>query len=260
MSATPYLMDRERPVALSSTAATASCASAESIHVDGVDPEDGLIAAEQEPRAAFQQKLREIQEDPEVRSLARRRAGDPTLAEDALQEAYCAVAWVKRPELIEDLRRYFCRVLINEVKHLRSQSRPALVEDFESLAEAHQDEVGCLPARPPVDETVCTSMVRRAWLERFSAQQAHLAACVPGRSSHPQRYRSVIVVTAWLVLFAILSGDVSDADSDEALRTAYPEWFAEEGSTPDNLYQRFSRARTDVRALLKIVIKRDELR
>lgn len=210
-----------------------------------------------EQRVAFQQTLQEIREDPEVRSLARRRAGDPTLAEDALQEAYCAVAEVKRPELIEDLRRYFCRVLISKVNHLRGQLQATLVKDFESLVEAHQNGVGPQPALPPpVDETV----VRQAWLDRVYARQTDLAARVPGRSSRPDRYRSVIAATARQVLCAILGGDVSDADTDEALRTAYPEWFAEAGSTPDNLYQRFSRARSDVRAVLKIVISQDELR
>jgi hypothetical protein len=208
-------------------------------------------------RAAFLQKLQEIREDPEVRNIARRRAGDPTLAEDALQEAYCAVAKVNRPELIEDLRRYFCRVLINKVKHLRGELRAALVEDFESLIEAHQDAPGPQPVLPPpVDQAV----TRQAWLDRVYARQTDLAARVPGRSSDPDRYRSVIAVIAGQVLCAILTGAVSDADTDEALRAAYPEWFAEDGIRTHNLYQRFSRARRDVRALLKFVISRDELR
>jgi DNA-directed RNA polymerase specialized sigma24 family protein len=212
-------------------------------------------------RAAFQQKLAEIREDPEVRSLARRHARDPALAEDALQEAYWAVARMKRPEMIKDLRRYFCRVLINEVKHLRGQSRAALVEDFESLVEAHQDRAGCQPIpSPSVEDAAGTSILRRTWLERISAQQADLEAQVPGRSPRPDRYRSVIVAVAGRVFCTILSGDVSNADSDEALRAAYPDWFTEEGSTPDNHHQRFSRARADVRAVLKIVITRDELR
>jgi hypothetical protein len=103
-------------------------------------------------------------------------------------------------------------------------------------------------------------MLRQTWLERISAQHADLEAEVAGRSRRPDRYRSVVVAIAGQVLCAVLSGDVSDADFDESLRTAYPEWFAEEGAEPDNLYQRFSRARADVRAVLKIIISRDELR
>jgi hypothetical protein len=213
-----------------------------------------------EGRAAFQQQLLEIHEDPEIRSLAHRRAGDPYLAWDALQGAYCAIARLKHPERIEDLRRYFCRVLINEVNHLRGQLRATLVEDFESLAEAHQGEVGSLPAPPPVDETVSTSVVGEAWLERLSAQRAELAAQVPGRSDHHDRYRRVIIATAVQLLRSIFEQNVSEADSDDALRAAYPEWFAAEGATTSNLYQRLSRARADVRAVLKIVIKLDELR
>ena len=68
------------------------------------------------------------------------------------------------------------------------------------------------------------------------------------------------MATAVQLLRAVFDQDVSEADSDEALRAAYPEWFAAEGATPGNLYQRLSRARADVRAVLKIAIKRDELR
>ena len=93
-------------------------------------------------RTGFQQELLAIREDPKVRSLALRRAGDPELAEDALQEAYCAVAGLKNPQRIEDLRAYFCRVLINEVYHLRGQLRATLVEDFESLVEVRQGDRG----------------------------------------------------------------------------------------------------------------------
>jgi DNA-directed RNA polymerase specialized sigma24 family protein len=209
-------------------------------------------------RAALHEKLREIQQDPEIISLARRRAGALDLADDALQEAYWAVARVKDPEGIEDLRAYFCRTLINQVKHLRDQFRATLAEDFQSLAEAHQGEVDC-PAPPLVEETAGTLMVGQAWLERFSEQRAELEVRIPGRSSDPDLYRRVIIAVALQVLCAILNGHVSEADWDWSLRGAYSEWFAEEGCSPDNLYQRFSRGRADVRALLKIVINRDEL-
>ena len=165
----------------------------------------------------------------------------------------------QHPERIEDLRRYFCRVLINEVNHLRGQLRATLVEDFESLAEAHQGEVGCPPAPLPVEETVSMSLACEAWLERLCARRAELMPQVPGRSEDHDRYRGVIIAIAVQVLRSVFAADVSEADSDEALRAAYPEWFAAEGATTGNLYQRLSRARADVRAVLKLVIDRDEL-
>lgn len=111
--------------------------------------------------------------------------GSSDLAKRALHEAYWAVARVKNPDEIADLWAYFCGAVSNEVKHLCGEFRATLVEDCDSLAEAHQDEVGCHPTLP-----------RR---------------------------------------------------------------FAEEGTKSDNLYQRFSRAHTHVKALLKIVASRDEL-
>ena len=95
----------------------------------------------------------------------------------AIREAYCAVAGVENPERIKDLRAYFCRVLINEVYHLRGQLRATLVQDCESLAGVRPGDGGCSPVSPrPFDETVGTRLVAQTWLERFAAQREGLRA------------------------------------------------------------------------------------
>ena len=216
-----------------------------------INPPDG--------RPDFHRELLAIRNDPEVRSLARRRAGAPDLAEDALQEAYCAVAGVKNPERIKDLRAYFCRVLINKVYDLRGQLGATTVEDFEALANTRPYVVG--PARPrSVDEVVGTELLAHTCLQRFATQRDDLGRAVADRSPDPDRYRDVIVTVAERVLYAILAGDVSQADVNDALRAAYPEWFGEKGGADNNAHQRFSRARADVRDLLKAIVNPDELR
>lgn len=208
----------------------------------------------------FQQQLLAVRRDPEVKRLALRCAGVLDLAEDALDEAYCAVARVRNPQQIKDLQAYFCRALINAVNHLRYQLGATLIEDFERVAGTRRDEAdGNLAPPRPFDETVSLHLLAQTWLGRFAARRTDLRKAVPGRSPDPDRYRDLIVTVAARVLRAIVTEDVSDADSNQALRAVYPEWFAEDGCEANNAHQRFSRARTDVRDLLKTIIDRDDL-
>lgn len=212
-------------------------------------------------RPDFQQELLAIRKDPEVRKLARRKAGDQELAEDALQTAFCAVASVANPTAIRDLRAYFCRVLIHEVYRLRGQLGATLMEDFTRVADARQGwSGGNLPARRPVAETVSTRLLAEAWMEPFVTRRRELANRVPGRSPDRHRYREVIVDVAGRVLCRIITEEISDADYNAALSTAYPEWFDQPGSAENNRHQRFRRAREDIRALLRTIVNPDDLR
>ncbi len=205
---------------------------------------------------AFPPELLGIWADPEVRRLAARRAGDPDLAQDALLQAVCAVAQVGDLRRINDLKAYFCRVLINEVYHLRGQLAAARVCDPAALAEMSDARM----SGPPSDEAaVVTRLMARTWLERFRAQRDHLRASVPGRSGQPSRYRDLIVAVAEHVLRAAFHGGVSQADSNEALQASFPEWFGQPGAAENTCHKHLSRARRDVQALLQDVVNRDEL-
>jgi DNA-directed RNA polymerase specialized sigma24 family protein len=210
-------------------------------------------------RSEFLRQLLEIQQDPLVRGLARREAGSLDLAEDALQEAFYAVAKVPHPEQIEIPRAYFCRVLVREAHRLRGQLRAYPVDDVAVLADVRQNVLVNAAPAPSVDETVSWRLRARAWLERFAAQRAHLMQKVPGRSPDPVRYKQLIVSVAERVLLSIASGDVSDADANWALSAAYPEWFAGEGCAVANGHQRLSRARGDVCRILQLIVKRADL-
>jgi len=209
-------------------------------------------------RLEFQRRLQEIWEDPQVRRLARSRARDFEMAQDALQEAYCSVARVNDPDGINDLKAYFCKVLIHVIKRLLGQLREVPEDDFESLSDARQGRIGAESPPLPFDEAVCGDLHAMSLLDRFAAQCETLTRAVPGRSADPARYRDVIVAVAGSLLRSIARGDVSEADGDQALIAVYPEWFAEQGPTADNAYQRFSRARGDIRKILQTIVDRDE--
>lgn len=209
--------------------------------------------------AATRRRLAEIREDRQIWGLALRHAGHPDLADDALQRTCDALVRLKNPGRIKVLRAYFCTVLIREIQHERGQLGAALIDDFERVAETRQGAAGCQLASPPVDDAVCGSLQAEIWLDRFTTQRDHLLAAIPARSDDPARYRAVIYKAAGQVLWDGIMGDASDADSNDAFRAAYPQWFSPADCAADTLYQRFRRAREDVKTLLQSIVSRDEL-
>ena len=182
------------------------------------------------------------------------------MAEDALQETFYALARIRQPQHIDDLRKYFCKVLIHSVYRLRGQLGAVTVDDAGGLVDASGRGFGGEAPQPLLDEVVHTNMVARNWHERLAKHRAALTGSVPGRSPEPGRYRDVIMTTAEGMLLAIVIGDFREVDLNLALRAAYPEWFAERRVAMSNIHQRLTRARADIRDLLKTVISLDELR
>ena len=210
----------------------------------------------------FQQGLLAFRNDPRIRSFVRKLAGeDRDLAEDLWQAALCAAARVKHPERIDDRRAYFITVLKHEAYRLYALCRATPVENPETaLVPGQHGALVCGPAPArPVDETACTSVQAESWLDRLHAQRHCLQAAVPTRSGNPALYRAAICTSAEGVLRDGINAEPSDADSNDAFRAAYPAYFAQPGASANLLHQRFRRAREDVKALLKAVVRRDEL-
>lgn len=218
-----------------------------------IDPQDRLTG--------FQQELLAIRQDPQVRRLALKWAGDTDLAEDALQTTYCKVAAVKQPERIANLRAYYLQVLKNETVHQRTLRRALLLENPKDALDPGQlGTATCGPApERPIAETACTFLQAQVWLKQFTTQRECLLAAVPARSADPARYRAVIYAAAGQVLRDGIVGEPSDADANDAFRAAYPEFFSQSDASANLCHQRFRRARDDVKALLQAVVRRDEL-
>jgi DNA-directed RNA polymerase specialized sigma24 family protein len=210
----------------------------------------------------FQQSLLEVRHDPQVIGLARRWAGAPDLAEDALQIAYYNVATARHPQRIDNLHAYFVKVLKNEIAALRAQGQKTtpLPKPGAALEAAQHTIAVCGSARSrPLDDLVRTSLLARSVRTRLAAQRMGLLLAIPARSEDLRRYRAVIYASAEQVLVDSLNGEASDADSNDAFRAAYPGYFAQPGASANLLHQRFRRAREDVKALLQAVVDRDEL-
>ena len=206
----------------------------------------------------FQRRLLEIRQDPQVIRLALRWAGHRELAEDALQTAYYRVASVPDTERIINLRAYFLRVLRNEINGVYTLLQPVLLLDDPETLQPGPALYG--PAsEPAVDDQACSTLQNQIFLKRHARQSAQLIAAIAARSADPARYRQVIYAAAKQVLLGHLSLEPNDAAFPKVLRAAYPEYFDQPGAAPNTLHQRISRARDDIKALLRAVIKREEL-
>jgi hypothetical protein len=197
-------------------------------------------------------RLLEIWQNPGVRGFARRVARDPDVAEDALQSTYYAMHRLKHLADIENLKAYFYRVLLREIGRERAELGAVLVEDFTRTVEERQ----AAGATPPelsagFEDMACASVQFWSLRQRLVARGAKVLASIPGRSADPARYRTVIYAAAEQILCTGMSGESSDADSNDAFRAAYPEYFAQPEASSNTLHQRFVRARGDVRALLQ---------
>lgn len=212
------------------------------------NPADGLTPAHQ--------LLLAILQDPWIKRFALRRAGHAEVAEDALQSTYYAMARLQNLEQIDNLHAYFCKVLVHEVYRERGQLGAALVEDFASVAETRHDAAG---SHPSTEDAACSLLQVRAWLQQLADKRDRLIAAVPARSDDPARYRAVIYAAAEQVLRSVIDAEPSEADTNQAFQAAWPEYFGSPGAAPNTCHQRFRRARTDVRAMLQDVVRRDEL-
>jgi DNA-directed RNA polymerase specialized sigma24 family protein len=199
--------------------------------------------------SGFQQELLALWQDPQVRMIAWKLVGDLDLVEDLKQTVCYRLAALKHPERIENIRAYYLRVLRNEATKLYALRQETPFEDPDSAPAPTQ----------PIDEKVCNSLRAQTWLQRVAAWRETLLAAISARSEDPRRYRTVIYDSAEQVLLDGLNGEASDADSNDAFRAAYPEYFTQAGASANLLHQRFRRAREDVKALLRAVVDRDEL-
>jgi hypothetical protein len=206
----------------------------------------------------FREDLAELVQDPAIRGLALRRARSRELAEDALQDTFYAVAQTGHPEAIEDLRAFFCKSLIHMINRQLSLSGPVLAEDISTTADKSQVLSSFAASSPAsVESEAQLHILAEAVLTRLDRDRAELMTQVPGRSGDPRHYRYTIVDAAGTILRLLLRGPVAMADWNAVLQAGYPQWCDEPELPSDAIYQRLSRARADVKGLLRLVFPRD---
>jgi DNA-directed RNA polymerase specialized sigma24 family protein len=200
------------------------------------------------------EELAAIADDPGMRRLAWRLAGD--LADDVRQEAWYAMARACERESIENVRGYFYRTMVNIYRHMSQelgrQARP--VDDLDAAAGASRRG----QAVPSAENDALARLDAAARRDRLWRARARLWPMIPAYSADPYRYREVLLAVAESV--AAGDGPVARAELNDALTTAYPEWFDESGVEPGTIHQRRCRARKMIWRLLATVLGPDDLR
>ncbi len=198
-------------------------------------------------------ELTRVWRDPAIRSLAMRRAGSYEVAEDALQETYYLISRLKHLEEIENLRAYFCMVLMRVIYRIH---REATSEGIPVYDIGRVQETSRLQTPPTsLEDDISQRLHIEGVLTRLQSDYKLLMKSIPGRSDNPDRYRLVIAEVAEQILLAVVAEDgMSSGDWNKIFRDQYPQWWDEPGLDRAVLDQRLSRARRDVRDLLKRII------
>jgi hypothetical protein len=197
------------------------------------------------------EELAAIAGDPGMRRLAWRLAGD--LADDLLQETWYAVARTRGRESIVNLRGYFYRTMVNTWRHMS--------QDLARQARATGDldaAAGAFGGMPSAENDALGRLDAATRRDRLRRRRAELWPTIPPYSTDPYRYRGVIWAVAESA--ATGAGPVTRTELNDALITAYPEWFGEPGVKAGTLHQRRCRARETVWRLLSTILDRHDLR
>src|SRR5271166_1882946 len=150
---------------------------------------DSPVGGTVDSASAFDDELLDIMKDAGIRRLALHRAGSPDLAEDALNETYCAVATVREPARIGNLKAYFCKVLINETARLRAQLRTIPAGDLTEMSDLRQAPAS---SSGGLEHHVHLSLLTEALFARLETHRDEWRAGIPGRLSDPDGYRAAI--------------------------------------------------------------------
>lgn len=212
---------------------------------------------EKRPRGPLrEQELVEAWRDPGIRRIAVWHAGSEELADDALQEAYYRVRQVRDPDHISDLRGFFRRVLIDTCS--RQSSRRQRLLFLEEL-EAEQQEEALATDAVSLQDEVASKLALEAVIRTFRDHRDRLTALVARRSPEPARYQDAIVNVGLKYYLGVRQGSVTTQDLNAMLKDAFPGWFLDTRRSADTSFQRLSRGRADMRALLQAVVSKADL-